>query len=375
MGLISKKPSADLSAIPFHLALKEDESTGQHSHLSSFFPPEWYPKSGVQLTWPHAETDWRDILPEVTQCYIRMAYEISTDEKLVIVHPHTEEVKAILEERLPQRALQNIQYFECPTNDTWARDHGFITIYRDNKPVLLDFQFNGWGNKFSADLDNAINKRLFESRIVCGEYADCLDFVLEGGSLETDGEGTLLTTSQCLLNPNRNPRLNKQEIEERLKAELHVKHILWLNHGELTGDDTDSHIDTLARFCPNHTILYTRCTDKQDEQYAGLLLMEEELKSFRTAEDKPYRLIPLPLPDAITRNGERLPATYANFLVTNKKVLLPIYNQTEKDGMAVQAVQKAFPRHEIRPIDCTALIIQHGSLHCSTMQYPKNVIL
>lgn len=375
MGLISKKPSADLSAIPFHLTLKGDESTGLRPDTTSFFPPEWYPQSGVQLTWPHAETDWRDILPEVTQCYIRMAYEISTDEKLVIAHPHIEEVKAILKEKLPLRALQNIQYFECPTNDTWARDHGFITVYRDNKPVLLDFQFNGWGNKFPAELDNAINKRLFESRLVSGEYADCLDFVLEGGSLETDGEGTLLTTSRCLLNPNRNPKLGKQEIEARLKAELHVKRILWLNHGELTGDDTDSHIDTLARFCPNHTILYTRCTDKQDEQYAELQLMEEELKSFRTAEDKPYRLIPLPLPDAIMRNGERLPATYANFLVTNKKVLLPTYNQTEKDSMAVEAVQKAFPKHEIRPIDCSALIIQHGSLHCSTMQYPKNVIL
>ena len=375
MGLIFKKPSDDSSDFSFHFPFQETKKEEIEKQKKSFFPPEWYPQSGIQLTWPHKGTDWKDILNEVTQCYIKIAYEICTDEKLIIVHPHTEDLKLLLQKHLPQKAFQNIVFFDCPTNDTWARDHAFITIYKDNKPVLLDFRFNGWGNKFPAELDNAINKRLYENHMVNGTYVDCLDFVLEGGSVETDGEGTLMTTSRCLLNHNRNPQFTKEEIEKKIKETLCVANILWLNYGELTGDDTDSHIDTLARFCPNHTIVYTQCTDKHDEHFVELGQMERELKSFLTSASEPYRLLPLPLPDAIIENGERLPATYANFLITNKKVLLPIYNQPEKDRLAVQVLQKAFPKHEIRPIDCRVLIVQHGSLHCSTMQYPKNVIL
>ena len=185
-----------------------------------------------------------------------------------------------------------------------------------------------------------------------------------------------MTTSECLLSANRNEYLNRQEIETRLKSLLHADRVLWLDHGYLAGDDTDSHIDTLARFCPDDTIVYVACNDIGDEHYDALQKMEEQLYTFRTAEGKPYRLLPLPLPDAIfDEDGERLPATYANFLVINDAVLMPTYNQPVKDVQALRVLQKAFPQHAVTGIDCRVLIRQHGSLHCCTMQYPASVIL
>ena len=208
-----------------------------------------------------------------------------------------------------------------------------------------------------------------------GTYTDHLDFVLEGGSIESDGHGTLLTTSECLLSANRNDRLNRADIEERLKAFLHVERILWLDHGYLSGDDTDSHIDTLARFCPDQTIAYVKCEDRKDEHYEALARMEEQLRTFRTLQGTPYRLVALPMPEAIfDEDGQRLPATYANFLVVNGAVLMPTYHQPALDEQARKALQKAFPQHEVVGIDCRPLIRQHGSLHCCTMQFPVPVL-
>ena len=242
-------------------------------------------------------------------------------------------------------------------------------------PQLLDFCFNGWGKKFAADQDNRINGKLMEQGVFNGTYTDHLDFVLEGGSIESDGHGTLLTTSECLLSANRNDRLNRADIEERLKAFLHVERILWLDHGYLSGDDTDSHIDTLARFCPDQTIAYVKCEDRKDEHYEALARMEEQLRTFRTLQGTPYRLVALPMPEAIfDEDGQRLPATYANFLVVNGAVLMPTYHQPALDEQARKALQKAFPQHEVVGIDCRPLIRQHGSLHCCTMQFPVPVL-
>ena len=373
MGLFSKVPTPNITDLTLQLKIRE-RSGDNIEMASSFFPAEWFPQSGIQLTWPHAGTDWKDILEDVTKCYIKMAFEISTEEKLLIVSPDIASVSSLLSRQLPKRAVENIIYCQCPTNDTWARDHGFITVFTEGRPRLLDFRFNGWGDKFPSALDNAINQHLYHSDLLRGDYVDCLDFVLEGGSIESDGKGTLLTTSDCLLHPKRNPRMSRADIEEKLKRLLHVRRILWLEHGHLAGDDTDGHIDTLARLCPDDTIVYTQCTDKHDEHYGELQLMEQELKELRTLQDMPYRLVSLPLPDPIECDGERLPATYANFLIMNNKVLVPTYNQPHNDEAAIRSIQAVFPRHEIKGIDCRALIRQHGSLHCSTMQFPANII-
>lgn len=338
-------------------------------------PAEWYPQSAIQLTWPHKDTDWAPILKEVEQCYIRMALEIAVRERLIIVTPEPEHVGELLRTHLPSQALQNISLHQMPTNDTWARDHGFITLLGEKEPILLDFKFNGWGEKFEATLDNEICRHMHEQHILRGTYEDHLDFVLEGGSIESDGRGTILTTSQCLMAPRRNQPLSQADIEERLLRTLHAQRVLWLDHGYLAGDDTDSHIDTLARLCPSDTIAYVQCTDTNDEHYEELHLMEEQLKTFVTLEDQPYRLIPLPMaPERHDEDGERLPSTYANFLIMNGAVLMPTYGDAELDEQAQKQLQKAFPNHEIIGIDCQVLIRQHGSLHCCTMQFPIGTI-
>ena len=309
-------------------------------------PAEWEPQWGVQLTWPHARTDWAPMLDEITATYEEMAREIRKREELLIVGE--------------------------PSNDTWARDHGFITLVDDEGHTrLLDFKFNGWGEKFAAELDNAINRRIYDEGKVKGEYVDCLDFVLEGGSIESDGKGTIFTTTGCLLAPHRNQPMTKAQIEERLKQELHAERILWIDHGNLVGDDTDGHIDTLVRICPDDTLLYMGAGEPYDEQYEELRLMEEQLKSFRTLDGKPYRLMRLPMPRAIIFEGERLPATYANFLVINGAVLVPTYDQPDLDAEAMRVIGETFPGREIVGIDCRSIIKQHGSLHCCTMQYPR----
>ena len=334
-----------------------------------FLPAEWHPQSYIQLTWPHAGTDWAYMLDEVEKCFVNIAAEITSRQPLLLVAP---EFPAALE-NLPRR--DRIRFVECPTNDTWARDHAFITlIERHSDPLLLDFCFNGWGLKFAADKDNLINSHLAKTGILNGDYINCRNFILEGGSIESDGEGTLLTTSTCLLSPNRNDTMTRMDIEQYLMKRFNLRQVLWLDYGYLEGDDTDSHVDTLARLCPDHTIVYVQCTDREDEHYGVLSSMENQLRTFRTLDGDPYRLLPLPMPSAIRdEDGHRLPATYANFLIMNGAVLYPTYAQPENDKRAAEVLAEAFPGREIVGIDCRALIRQHGSLHCVTMQYPESV--
>lgn len=334
-----------------------------------YLPAEWHSQSYIQLTWPHAETDWAYMLDEVEECFCNLAREIATRQPLLLVAPEFPEAL----KEVPFR--KNIHFVSCPTNDTWARDHGFITLLgRHGSPLLLDFCFNGWGMKFAACKDNLINNHLCKSGLLNGNYVNCRNFVLEGGSVESDGKGTLLTTSLCLLAPNRNDTMSRSNIETYLKERFNLQQILWLDYGYLAGDDTDSHIDTLARLCPNDTIAYVQCTDKTDEHYGALRSMEEQLKTFRSLDGNPYRLLPLPMPEAVyDEDGERLPATYANFLIMNDAILYPTYNQKENDEQAARILAEAFPGKEIVGIDCRALIKQHGSLHCVTMQYPDSI--
>ena len=314
-------------------------------------PAEWEPQSGVQLTWPHEGTDWAPMLDEITETYREMVRVIEQYERVLIVYP--------------------------PTNDTWARDHGFITLVpSSSQPAprpsrLLDFKFNGWGEKFPAELDNAINRRLYDKGCVSGEYVDQLDFVLEGGSIESDGKGTVFTTTGCLMAPHRNQPMTQQQIEERLKQTLCAERIVWINHGSLIGDDTDGHIDTLVRIAPDDTLLYIGA----DKDHPDLLAMEQELQQLRTVEGRPYRLMRLPLPRPIYDEDEmRLPATYANFLVINGAVICPTYGQEDLDQEAMRIIGQAFPGRDIIGIDSRPIIRQHGSIHCCTMQYPEGVI-
>ncbi|MDR2776258.1 MAG: agmatine deiminase family protein [Tannerella sp.] len=335
------------------------------------FPAEWYPQSAVQLTWPHEQTDWAPILDEVTECFAAIAREIVKREKLLIVC--TDE--AAVRRRLGDIRHEAVIFREIPSNDTWARDHGGISVFADGRPAVYDFVFNGWGMKYAANYDNLITRMLFRTDVFRkdAEVVNMQPFVLEGGSLETDGKGTLLTTVECLSSANRNEYLNKEQLEYHLKDFFGLNRILWLENGYLAGDDTDSHVDTLARFCDEQTIAYVQCTDESDEHCAELQAMEDELKTFRTTDGRPYRLIPLPMVDKIICDGERLPATYANFLIINDAVLVPFY-KCRKDAIAAEALQKAFPDREIIGIDCRALIKQHGSLHCAAMQYPEGMI-
>lgn len=333
------------------------------------FAAEWDCQDGILISWPHAGTDWAYMLDEVTACYVEMAHAIlDDDERLIIVAPDGDEVREALGKDVD---WQRIDIIEMATNDTWVRDYGPITIFKDGQMVLTDFTYNAWGMKFAADCDNLVTSRLDECGIFQVPLLNCRDLVLEGGSIETDGNGTVMTTTCCLTAPNRNDALSRAQLQQILLERLGCIKMIWLNHGALAGDDTDGHIDTLARFAPGGIILYDGCDDPEDEHFEPLMKMEQELKELTDADGNHYHLIKLPIPEAIYDEISRLPATYANFLIMNHQVLVPVYGQPENDVKACQLIGEAFPGRKVVAIDCRALICQHGSLHCATMQLPK----
>ncbi len=346
--------------------------------MSIRLPAEWEKQSAVLIIWPHKDTDWEPYLEQVTATYIEIATAILSKQKLVICF-HSEALKNNTLKILTKNNIStdNLISFIAPNNDTWARDSGPITIFDNNSPILLDFIFNAWGGKFESNLDNQITT-VFTSKIFADRkniFTKQINMVLEGGSIESDGNGTLLTTSQCLLTDTRNTKMTRKDIEEQLTLHFNLKRVLWLEHGYMIGDDTDSHIDTLARLCPNDTIAYCCCEIKDDPHFEELSKMKSELKQLRTLEDKPYKLIPLPIPKPIySADGTRLPATYANFLIINNAILLPIYGDTNADEFAIKQMKSIFPDREIIAINCKSLIEEHGSLHCVTMQLPEGVI-
>ena len=331
-------------------------------------PAEWERQRVVLMSFPHEDSDWNDLndpvsLVDATSVHIRIAQSIAYSEPVYILCKNKEQITKHFCNK------QNMTFIEMPTNDTWIRDYGYISIKENNQTKLLDFTFDGWGGKFDASLDNSVNKTLHAKGYMAPFELEQIDFVLEGGSIESDGEGTILSTSKCLCHPNRNGGLSKDAIEERLNKYLGVKRVLWLDYGYLEGDDTDGHIDTLARFVNPETIVYVKCYDKDDNHYSELSKMEKQLQSFTTIEGKPYKLIALPMPKPILdKDGNRLPATYANFLITNKALLYPTYNDKENDAKIGEIFKALFEDKEIIPIDARKLIEQGGSLHCATMQ-------
>lgn len=365
-----------------------------HSILPCDFalPAEWEPQSAIMLTWPHGGTDWKPYLRQITNTYLQLADIITRYEDLLVVTPILESTQRMLAEKLSEGQMSRVHLYEMDTNDTWARDHGPISMVsrgRHNSHVipihLLDFKFNGWGEKFDWKKDNAINLQLYYQGAFNAALENHQGFVLEGGSIESDGKGTLFTTSQCLLAPHRNQPLTRENIDSLLRNFFHVRNVVWLDHGNLVGDDTDGHIDTIVRVAPHDTLLYVGCDDEEDEQYEDFQALQKQLQKLFTYEGYPYRLLKLPMPDAIydegdrlttDRNskGDRLPATYANFLILNGAVIYPTYNQPEKDEEAKQQIQLAFPDRDVIGVDSLTIIRQHGSIHCLTMQLPEGAI-
>lgn len=340
--------------------------------MSIKLPAEWEKQDGVLLAWPHAETDWQPFLDEAEKVFVEICREIALREKVFIAANDPSYVANILS--TAGVMISNVCTYQIATNDTWARDFGPITVTDNGEAKLLNFGFNGWGLKFPANLDNCVTSHLYAMGAFKGVQLETVGMILEGGSVESDGQGTLLTTSECLLSPNRNPHLSQNEIEEKLLHIFGAERVLWLESGYLAGDDTDSHIDTLARFAPNNTILHVACNDSEDEHFEALKAMRSLLETFRTPSGTPYRLLPLPWPRArYDSNGPRLPATYANFLVINGAVLMPTYDDPA-DKEAISVLSDAFPGREIKGINCLPLIRQYGSLHCVTMQFPQGVL-
>jgi len=338
-------------------------------------PAEWAPQDAVMLTWPAANSDWRDELPGVEPVFAAIASAISQRERLLITcsdAAHHDHIAALL--RRARTHMEAVRFYTAPANDVWVRDHGPITLFEGGRPVLCDFTFNGWGGKFDASADNEITRRLHVQGAFGATPLRRSDFVLEGGSLDSDGNGTLLTTAQCLLALTRNPGWSRAQIEGFLREELGAARVLWLEHGWLAGDDTDSHVDMLARFCDKRTIAYTACDDTSDEHYPELQAMAAELAALRDAEGRPYTLVPLPLPQPKRgSDGRRLAASYANFLVINDAVLVPVYNDPA-DQTSLNLLADCFPGRAIIDIPCLPLISQNGSLHCATMQIPAGTL-
>ncbi|MDE6295442.1 MAG: agmatine deiminase family protein [Muribaculaceae bacterium] len=337
------------------------------SHHKIRLVAEWEHQECILMALPFSGSDWDYILTEVLECYHSIISALTAaDVKVLLLCRCRKEA----EELLSDVRLENLVIVECEYNDTWTRDYGPIAVERMERKRSLDFGFNGWGLKFAADKDNLVNLQLRDKYIIEPDcYRNERDFILEGGSIETDGRGTLLTTTRCLCSPNRNGGKSKDELAEILRERLGVEHILWLDYGALAGDDTDSHIDTLARMAPEDTILYTGCRDIDDEHFEELLKMRAQLMLFRTMSGEPYNLVELPMPDAVfDEDGHRLPATYANYLVTERVIFMPGYGQPAKDVLACQTVRIAYPGHEVVQVNCIPLLKQHGSLHCATMQ-------
>jgi agmatine/peptidylarginine deiminase len=338
--------------------------------------PEWAPQAGVMVTWPHDRTDWRDDLPRVDACFAAIAREVTKRETLLAVcrdAAHVDHVRARVTATGGDQA--RLACAIAPSNDTWARDHGPLAVRRGGALRLLDFRFNGWGDKYPADLDDAITRTLHAAGAFGDVPLESIDLVLEGGSLDVDGRGTLLTTASCLLAPTRNPRLDRLAVEAALQSHLGVERVLWLEHGAIEGDDTDGHVDTLARFCDGRTIVYQGCDDPADAHFPALGAMAAELAALRDVEGQPYQLVALPWPrpayDPVT--GRRLPATYANFLIINDAVLVPAYGDPADDA-AGEVLGRCFPGREVVAIDCRPLIRGFGSLHCVTMQLPVGAV-
>lgn len=336
------------------------------------FPAEWEPQSAVLIAWPNADTDWAERLGEVEETYIALVAAIVRYQP-VLICVADDDVQAYARARLSSARIDmaRVHFIEAPYDDTWLRDSGPISLREGDGFRLLDFRFTGWGGKFDASQDDLLVERLTEMGTFSNSVRQSIDFALEGGAIETDGAGTLLSTWQCL--HERHPQASREDITAKLAGWLQQDRVLWLDHGYLEGDDTDAHIDTLARFAAPNAIVYQGCDDPADSHYGELQAMAAELAALRTRDGQPYRLFALPWAQPVIDENRRLAASYANFLIINGAVLMPAYGDAA-DGDAQAVLAQAFPDRDIVPVPCRSLIWQNGSLHCVTMQLPQGLV-
>lgn len=336
------------------------------------FPAEWEPQAAILIAWPHAETDWAERLGEVEDTYVALIAAISRFQQVVICVADADlQIYAEARLRSARIDMDQVRFIEVAYNDTWLRDTGPVTLLDGDRFQLLDFRFTGWGGKFEAGDDDRLVQALQAQGLFRAAQREQIEFALEGGAIDTDGKRTLLTTWQCL--HKRHPELSREQLGKQLAQWLHLDRVLWLDHGFLEGDDTDAHVDTLARFAATDAIVFQACSDPEDSHYAELGTMAEELAELRTVDDTAYRLFPLPWAQPIIDEDRRLAASYANFLIINGAVLMPAYGD-RADNVAAAVLARAFPRHEIVQIPCRPLIWQNGSLHCITMQLPAGLV-
>jgi agmatine deiminase len=338
-------------------------------------PAEWEPHEATWLSWPHKEESWPGAFEPVPEVFAQIAAVLAESE-LVRINVSDEEMAESASRLLRRGGVkpEAVRFHFNPTNDAWVRDHGPIYVTRESAAVddcrsrraIIDWEYNAWGNKYPpCDLDNAVPSRIAaesgETRFVPG-------IVMEGGSIDVNGRGTLLTTEACLLNPNRNPRLSKADIERFLRDYLGVRHFLWLGDG-IVGDDTDGHIDDLTRFVAPDTVVTLIEEDPQDANYEPLQDNLKRLQSMRDQDGQPFKIVTLPMPGPMYFNEQRLPASYANFYIANRRVLVPVYNH-KHDQVALEALQRLFPDRLVLGIDCTPLVWGLGAIHCVTQQQP-----
>ncbi len=331
-------------------------------------PAEWEPHQATWMTWPHNPDTWPGKFEPVPAQYAAVVAELSRFETVRLLFKDTD--AAAHAETLLRKAgarIESVQFLIHPTNDSWIRDYGPIFVTRaDGARLALDWKFNSWGEKYGAyDLDDAIPRRLAERF-----GFECLEvpMVLEGGSIDVNGAGSLLTTESCLLNPNRNPGMSKAEVEEYLRVYLGVGNILWLGAG-VAGDDTDGHIDDLARFVDRDTIVTVIERDPADANYEPLAENLARLRAMRDQDGRPLRIETLPMPPALHFEGQRLPASYANFYIANGAVLVPTFGcATDKEALATLA--RLFPDRKVIGFYCLDLVWGLGTIHCLTQQYP-----
>lgn len=336
------------------------------------FPAEWEPQSATLIAWPHAGTDWADRLGDVEDTYIALVQAITRFQPVLIcVADDDVETYADIRLRSNRVDMAQVRFVTVAYDDTWLRDSGPISLRDGDRLRLLDFRFTAWGGKFEAGRDDLLVETLAAQGVFGDAARQRIDFALEGGGIETDGNGTLLTTWRCL--HERHPDASREELTAQLSAWLHQDRVLWLDHGALEGDDTDAHIDTLARFAPGDAIVFQACDDEADSHYADLKAMADEIAALRTRDGKPYRLFPLPWARPVLDEGRRLAASYANFLIVNGAVLMPAYGDAA-DNAAAAVLAQAFPGREIVQVPCRPLIWQNGSLHCITMQLPEGLL-
>ncbi|MDG5799310.1 agmatine deiminase family protein [Marinilabiliaceae bacterium ANBcel2] len=335
-----------------------------------FLPAEWSDQDAVLMAWPHQRSDWSYMLDQIQSCYIEIIKKITLFQKVILLIPDDNRTEKLIKS-------QNLSVIICfiEVDDTWIRDYGPITLNSRSGYIVANFKFNGWGLKYKSEQDNLVINRLNELSFFSSATVieDHLGFTLEGGSIESDGRGTILTTRKCIDSANRNSSLSFDERINYIKDVLGASKVLVLNHGYIEGDDTDSHIDTLARFCDPETIAYVAPTDSDDSHYSELKKMEEELKLFRDNNGRPFKLVPLSMAEPVYNGDKRLPATYANFLILNSALLVPLYG-SKTDSLALNQLQKVFKNRRVIGVNCLPLIQENGSLHCATMQIPAGAL-